>query len=75
MKGRKIIQIYSMVTVKSNNWQGKYTIVKPEEINIFENKISCNSPLGKALLGHEAKDVVKVHTPEGNKIYRISAIE
>lgn len=74
MKGQTV-QPYSTVTVKSNNWQGKYTVVKPEEVDIFKNKISSHSPLGKALLGHKAKEVVKVQTPEGNKIYRILAIE
>lgn len=72
---KKSARLYSTVTIKSNNWQGKYKIVKPEEINIFEHKISSLSPLGQALLSHKVREVVEVKTPEGDKRYRILAIE
>lgn len=72
---KKTVRLYSTVVIKGKNWQGKYTIVRPEEVDIFENKISCNSPLGKALLGHKTKGVVRVRTPEGDKKYKILAVE
>lgn len=43
----------------------KYKIVGSAEANPFENKISNESPVAKALLGREIGDVVKVSLPTG----------
>ena len=44
----------------------EYTIVGSTEVNIAENKISNESPIGKALLGAKKNQVVDVEAPEGN---------
>lgn len=71
---KKIVQLYSTVTLKNDQRQITCIIVKPEEINIFENKISSHSPLGRAILNHQVNDVVKVETPIGIIRYKIVAI-
>lgn len=40
-----------------------YTIVSPHEMNLEERKISLKSPIGQALMGKKAGDVVEVHAP------------
>ena len=42
-----------------------YEITGSMEANAMENKISNESPVGKALLKHKVKDVVKVVAPDG----------
>ena len=43
----------------------KYQLVGPFESDINENKISVTSPIGRALIGKEVGDEVKVKTPGG----------
>ncbi len=43
----------------------KYQLVGFTQANPLENKISDESPVGKALLGHRAGDAVDVETPGG----------
>ena len=52
-----------------------YTIVGSTEVNLAENKISNESPLGKALLGAKKGDKVEVHAPAGIMKYKILAIK
>lgn len=52
-----------------------YTIVGTTEVDLAENKISNESPLGKALLGSKNGDIVSVNAPVGEIKYKILAIE
>ena len=47
------------------NEEVKYQVVGFTQADPIENKISDESPIGKALLGHKAGDVVEVETPGG----------
>lgn len=51
-----------------------YTLVNSKEEDIFENKISTESPVGKALLGKKKGNVVEVKTPIGQLKYKIVKI-
>ncbi len=42
-----------------------YDIVGATEFDPFNNKISLESPIGAALVGHKAGDEVEVHLPTG----------
>lgn len=42
-----------------------YTLVPAIEANVKAGKISVESPIGKALLGHKVGDVVAVQVPAG----------
>ena len=48
-----------------------YTIVGSTEVSLSENKISNESPLGKALLGSKVGDTVEVDAPAGISKYKI----
>ena len=51
-----------------------YTIVGSEEADLLENKISNESPIGKALLGKKKNDVVEVEAPGGLLSFKILKI-
>ena len=54
----------------------KFQIVGPTEANPAEHKLSHESPIGKALLGHKRGDVVTVDVPRGpKKKLKITKIE
>jgi transcription elongation factor GreA len=52
-----------------------YKIVGEDEADIKLGKISCTSPVGKALIGHKLDDSVKVKVPAGTKEYEIIEIK
>ena len=49
----------------------EFIIVGAQEAAPLENKISHESPLGKALLGHKKFDEVTAQTPKGETKYKI----
>ena len=51
-----------------------YTIVGSAEANPAENKISNESPVGKAILGRKINDIVEVSVPAGVLKYQIIKI-
>ena len=53
----------------------EYTIVGSTEVNLAENKISNESPIGKALLGRKKGETVDVEAPDGTIQFKILAIK
>jgi transcription elongation factor GreA len=73
-KKNDAIQVGSKVTIKEGNFEAEtFTIVGAAEANPREGKISNESPIGKAILGHKLADVVKVETPGGT--YNVKIIK
>ena len=56
------------------NEEVEYTIVGSTEVNLAENKISNESPVGAALLGKKKNDMVEVKTPGGIAKYKVLSI-
>ena len=73
----KTVQIGNVVKVHDIEFDEDidYTIVGSTEVNLAENKISNESPLGKALLGAKKGDTVEVNAPAGIIKYKILAIK
>ena len=69
------VRIGSTVTVKKGDEVFNYTVVGSNETNPEEGKISNESPLGRAILGHKVGDKITVPTPSGEIQYSISKIE
>jgi len=73
-----IVSVGSKVRVKDQK-SGKsvlYQIVGSAEADPAENKVSNQSPVGQALLGHKHGDVVSVAVPRGpNRKLKITKIE
>jgi transcription elongation factor GreA len=57
-----------------SNRQVQYRIVGADEADIRNGRISVNSPVAKALIGHRIGEVVQVLVPSGRKEYEILKI-
>ena len=73
----KTVQIGNLVKVHDIEFDEdiEYTIVGSTEVSLAQNKISNESPLGKALLGAKKGDTVEVHAPAGIMKYKILGIK
>ena len=71
------VQIGNKVKVLDVEFDEKieYTIVGSTEVNLAENKISNESPLGEALLGAKKNQTVEVNAPAGVMKYKILSIK
>lgn len=52
-----------------------YRIVGEDEADVAAGKISCTSPIARALIGKEEGDVAVVKAPKGDVEYEIEAVE
>ena len=59
---------------KDTSEEFEYMLVAEEESDFAENKISVSSPVGRALLGHKAGEVVEIKAPAGIIKYEIISI-
>jgi transcription elongation factor GreA len=69
------IEVGSVITIKKGEKTSIYTIVGKYEAKPEEGKISDESPLGKAFLGHKVGDKITVTTPGGVVVYAIVKID
>lgn len=72
----KTVQIGNTVKLYDVEFEEEveYTIVGSTEVNLAENKISNESPIGKALLGAKKGSTVEVNAPAGVIKYQILSI-
>ena len=61
----------SKVTVTENGNQLLFELVMPEDANPDKGYISLASPIGRAFVGKEEGDSVKVSTPAGSRSFEI----
>ena len=59
----------------SNNKKKTYKIVGKDEADMTKNYIYFRSPIGKALIGKNKKDLVTVKTPSGEKNFEIREVK
>lgn len=64
---KDVVGVGCSVTVSylSDGEEEEYKIVGSLEADPFENKISNESPIGKAIMGKKAGDVISVESPNG----------
>ncbi len=67
-KNKKVVSIGDTLELKIKGQIYTYTIVGSEDIDLANNKISNESPIGKALLGKKVGDEVIVPLPENGQI-------
>ena len=72
----KTVQVGNIVKVYDEEFEEEvtYTIVGSTEVDLSQNKISNESPVGAALIGKKKNDVVEVKVPAGTMKYKILAI-
>jgi transcription elongation factor GreA len=67
--GRQVaVTIGSTVTIELDGDEETYTIVSPVEAKPREGRISNESPVGRALLGHKKGDKFDITMPNGRKV-------
>ena len=71
------VQIGNTVKVLDMEFDEKieYTIGGSTEVDLSQNKISNESPLGEALLGAKKNNIVEVNAPAGIMKYKILSIK
>ncbi|MBG39700.1 MAG: transcription elongation factor GreA [Flavobacteriales bacterium] len=67
------VLLYSTVTIKNVSTGSilTYTLVSDTEADLSNNKISANSPIGKALLAKKVSDTVNVTVPSGEISFEV----
>jgi len=73
-KHTEVINIGSDITVEVDGETDQFELVGTAESDPENGKISIDSPVGQALLGHKVKDKVTVQTPEGAIIYTVITV-
>jgi transcription elongation factor GreA len=73
--GNGVVTVGSTVTIEIEGEEETYTIVGAVEAKPAAGRISNESPIGKALLGHSAGDTVTIETPRMNMDARIVRVE
>ncbi len=70
------VYILSVVTVRDRKTKEEfqYRMVSAEEADFEQNKLSCTSPIGKALMGKTKGDIIQVKVPAGSLEYEIVEI-
>ena len=63
-------EVLDEATGKVHTW----TIVGSTEANLAHGKLSAESPVAKALIGHAPGEAIEVDTPGGRRTYRVQAL-
>tara|TARA_B100000427_G_C15473580_1_gene579685 strand:- start:739 stop:1215 length:477 start_codon:yes stop_codon:yes gene_type:complete len=74
-KGSIIFGSTATVQDLETNKKIKYKIVGQDEADASKNLIYFRSPIGKALIGKNTKDMVSVNTPSGERSFEILQVE
>ena len=73
----EVVQVGNIVKVRDLEYDEdiEYTIVGSTEVDTANNKISNESPIGKALLGKKRNNIVEVQAPVGIIKFKILSIK
>jgi len=72
----EVVQVGSTVVIQEEGGKPEdYTIVGAAEAEPSKGRISNESPLGKALLGHKAGDRIQVEAPAGPFIVTLKKVK
>ena len=74
---REVVNLGSYVKLYDYEYdeEVEYSIVGSTEANSLEGKISSESPLAMALIGHRAGEDVDVETPGGTETYKVLHVD
>lgn len=72
--GDGTVSLGDTVTVSLNGKETVFSVVGAIEADPMQNKISHESPLGKALIGKHVGEEAVVKTPKGEKTYKVVKI-
>jgi transcription elongation factor GreA len=68
-----VVAFGTTVTVadEESGREATWTLVGPTEADVGNGKLSSESPVAKALLGHRPGDEIEIHTPRGVRRQRV----
>jgi transcription elongation GreA/GreB family factor len=69
-----MVEVGSRVRVRDRDGEEEYTIVGGDEADVALHRISTESPLAVALLGHAPGEQVKVRAPGGLRAVTILGV-
>lgn len=69
-----VVGVGASVTVSTDDGDETYSIVGAAEADPLNGRISNESPLGRALLGHRAGDAVEWTSPSGTSHLKIRSV-
>ncbi|MFZ5858035.1 MAG: transcription elongation factor GreA [Chloroflexota bacterium] len=73
---RDIVSVGDTITIQEADYPAEtYHLVGPKEADPRNGRISHESPIGRAVMGHRVGDVVDVETPQGKIKFKILKIE
>ena len=70
-----LISLGMPFTIVVNDEEKQITIVGEYEADPLNGKYSVTSPIGKALLGKKAGDMIEVEIPAGKIVYQIKSLQ
>jgi transcription elongation factor GreA len=73
-KGKRSVQVGTTVLLQTPRGRRTVLVVSAAEADAAQQKISDQSPVGSALLGHREGETVEVQTPSGPQAYTIVSI-
>ena len=74
-KSKNKVDIGSRVTcIIESDGKVDFTIVGSAEVDVFNGKISNESPIGRALMGKKVGDKIEIEAPAGKMKYKILKI-
>ena len=74
-KHSEIIEIGSHVTLEIGGSEERFHLVGAQEANPREGRISNESPIGRAIIGHKAGEMINAKTPGGKLKIKIVVVE
>ena len=73
--GKRIVRLGASVDIETDRGTSRtFTLVSSAEANSSTGKLSDQSPVGRALMGHTVGDNVEVVTPGGMVVYTVKDI-
>jgi transcription elongation factor GreA len=70
-----VVDVGAKVKVQTDEGEETYSIVGPAEADPIAGRISNESPLGRAMLGHKAGDEVQWNAPMGTSRVKIISVK
>lgn len=73
---RSVVNIGAHITIQEDNYPAeKYQVVGPKEADPKNNRISHESPIGRAVMGKAVGDIATADTPGGLIQFKIISID
>ncbi len=65
MTDGEVVRIGSRVCIRDADGEAEFDLVEPHEADPIAERVSCDSPLGRALIGRHVGDRVEFRAPGG----------